>query len=67
MSKKAILLKKLGWNDALIKHFKIDDSGYVRHPQNELITKTNDTTSFIISYNINSANTVSVIDINIEK
>ena len=59
MSQKSNLLKELGWDEALIKHFMVDDSDLIEHPQQELKTELFDTNTFTINYNtISSGSTV---------
>ena len=50
MPQKSNLLKELGWDDALIKHFMIEDSEFVEPPHTELKTEVFDTNSLTISY-----------------
>lgn len=64
MPKKSNLLKELGWDDALIKHFMIEDSEFVESPHTELETEVFDTNSLTISYNAFASGTAAVLTVN---
>lgn len=63
MPQKSNLLKELGWDDALIKHFMIEDSEFVEPPHAELKTEVFDTNSLTISYNAFASGTSAVLEV----
>lgn len=64
MPQKTNLLKELGWDDALIKHFMIEDSELISEPQEELKTEVSDTNSLFINYNAHSSGTALILESN---
>lgn len=48
MFKKSNLLKELGWNDALIRHFMVEDGEFVNQAKTEPKIGIFETNSFII-------------------
>jgi len=64
MPKKSNLLKELGWDEALIKHFMIEDSEFVESPHTELEAEVFDTNSLTISYNAFASGTSAILTVN---
>lgn len=62
MSKKVDLLKQLGWDDTLIKHFMINDSDYIEKTQsNNSHVEICDCNSIIITYNSELSGTAATV------
>ena len=64
MSQKSNLLKELGWDDALIKHYMVDESEYVEIPHTELEVEIFDSNSLTINYNTLSSGTSAILTVN---
>jgi len=65
--KKSNLLKELGWNDALIRHFMVEDGEFVNQAKTELKTEVFETSSFTMSYNALASGTTAILTINRNK
>ena len=50
MAKKSDLLKELGWNEKLIRHYMIEDSDYSKDEDLQLITEVYDSHSMIVTF-----------------
>ena len=60
MSKKTKILKEMGWDDALIKHFMVEDSECAEQSQSALKVKVLDSDSLTIKYNAIASGTSNV-------
>lgn len=50
MSKKSELLKKLGWNEELVRHFMVDDNENAEQENDGYIAEVYDTRTLQISF-----------------
>lgn len=57
MPKKSELLKELGWNDDLIRHFMVEDLDYEEGMKPQLITEVFDSRSLKVTFSADNAGT----------
>lgn len=50
MAKKSELLKELGWNDELIRHFMVDDSYFIEKQDSTVNLKSFETNFITVTY-----------------
>lgn len=63
MFKKSNLLKELGWNDALIRHFMVEDGEFVNQAKTEPKTEIFETNSFIMDRDVLTSGTTVFIKV----
>ena len=51
MPRKSDLLRGLGWDDNLIRHFMIEDSGYIESEDSPYIAEVYDSNSMTVTFN----------------
>lgn len=64
MPTKSDLLRQLGWDDSLIKHFLIDDTAYEEKDRdNEKEVEIVDSNSITITYNAESSGNAAIVKV----
>lgn len=61
MGKKSDLLKELGWNDDLIRHYMIEDSDYSETVESQLVAEVYDSHSMTVTFNAENSGSSFVV------